>query len=399
MTSNPPWQGAWLAYGFRPFFLLAAAYAPLALVPWVGALLQQFVLPMSLSPLVWHGHEMLFGFAFAALAGFLLTAIPSWAGVRPLTGAGLASLVGLWLLGRVSFWFGASLPVLVVVALNLMFSLALLAWVLPSLLLPRGRRHLSLAAVLGAMVMVQAAFYGAWLAPAAGLPAPATLLNTGVNLMVLMVVLTLSRILPVVTQAARRDAGLLSPWRLSPARAHLAAVTLGLFVLADLWAPGHPVTGWLALAAAAAQADRLSEWSWGRAMARLYLLLLTLAYLWLVAGLVLVGLAALSDAWPAYAGRHALSVGTLGTSILAVFCIAGLRHTGRPLRLPRLLWPALLTLVATAALRTLVPLWLPEYYLVAAVALPFLLWTATFACYLVGYGRMLVTARPDGLPG
>ena len=79
-TERVFFQSPWLAYGFRPFFLLAAVYAPLALIPWVDALLQQFTLPMAMMPLAWHGHEMLFGFASAALVGFLLTSIPSWGG-------------------------------------------------------------------------------------------------------------------------------------------------------------------------------------------------------------------------------------------------------------------------------------------------------------------------------
>lgn len=35
-------------------------------------------------PLIWHVHEMVFGFAAATVAGFLLTAIPNWTGRMPL---------------------------------------------------------------------------------------------------------------------------------------------------------------------------------------------------------------------------------------------------------------------------------------------------------------------------
>jgi len=134
-------------------------------------------------------------------------------------------------------------------------------------------------------------------------------------------------------------------------------------------------------------------------MTRLYLLLLTVAYAWMLVGLVLVGLTALTDSLPGYTGRHALSAGAAGTAILAVFCIAGLRHTGRSLRLPGLIWPSLLALVATVLLRTFVPVWWPEFYLLAGVMLPFVLWLAVYTLYIVSYGRFLVTARPDGLPG
>jgi len=390
----------WLAYGFRPFFLLGALYAPIALLPWVGALMQQFTLPMALPPLAWHGHEMLFGFVSAALVGFLLTSVPSWAGVLPVAGKHLAALVLLWLAGRALFWLSAFVPGPVVALVNLALPVALLAWATPALLSKAGRRHLSIGLALSTYVLVQGLFYLAWLWPdLVAQVALMDLLNIGVNLLLVLIALTASRIVRVVAMAARKEVGLTGPARLTPAREHLAVSVLVLFVIADFLEPGHAVTGWIALAAAAAQADRLSEWPWGRAMGRLYLLLLTLAYVWMVVGLVLVGLTALTDWLPDYTGRHALSAGAAGTAILAVFCIAGLRHTGRSLMLPRLIWVALLALVVTVSLRTFVPLLWPEYYLLAGVGLPFAFWLVAYLLYVVAYGRFLLTARADGLPG
>lgn len=224
-------------------------------------------------------------------------------------------------------------------------------------------------------------------------------LHLAANLLLIMIAVTATRIVRVVAMAALKASGGERPLRLTPAREHLAVATLCLFALADFLARGHPVTGWIALAAAAAQADRLSEWPWGRAMGRLYLLLLTLAYVWLTLGLVLVGVTALVENLPAYAGRHALFLGAIGTAVLAVFCIAGLRHTGRPLALPRLIWLALACLLLGTALRTGVPLLWPQQYLVASVAGAAALWLLAFLGYAVGYARMLLSARPDGLPG
>lgn len=392
-------QSPWLAYGFRPFFLLAAVYAPLALVPWVGALLQQFTLPMAMMPLAWHGHEMLFGFASAALVGFLLTSIPSWAGVHPIQGKALAALVLLWLLGRLSFWLSASLPGLLVATVNMAFPMSVIVWAMPALLSETGRKHLSIGLVLLVFVLVQGVFYLSWLWPELALLSPQTALNTAVNILLVLIALTVSRIVRVIAMAARHEVGESGPVRLTPAREYLAIAVLILYVVADMLAPGHPVTGWVALAAAAAQADRLSEWPWGKAMGKLYLLLLTTAYLWMIAGLFLVGISALIDSLPGYAGRHALSVGAAGTAILAVFCIAGLRHTGRSLTMPRLIWPALGALFLTALLRTLVPIWWPEMYLLAGVGLPFLLWLIAYCLYVMAYARFLVSVRADGLAG
>ncbi|HSH56555.1 MAG TPA: NnrS family protein [Halomonas sp.] len=400
-TVIPGQRIALLAYGFRPFFLLAALYAPLALVPWVGSLLQQLTLSTGMPPLLWHAHEMLFGFVTAALAGFLLTAVPSWAKVTPLTNWPLAGLVVLWLAGRVAVWLAGSLPAPLVAVVNQAFPLTLVAWVLPALLADRERRHLSLGGLLVLFAMAQLGFYLAWLGVLPARMTPLDWLHLAANVLLVMIAVVASRIVRVVAMAAlvesKRSDEPRHP-RLTPAREHLAVATLLLFVIADFMAHGHPVSGWIALAAAAAQADRLAEWPWGRAMGRLYLLLLTLAYVWLAVGLALVGLAALLEL-PDYVGRHALFVGAIGIAVLAVLCIAGLRHTGRPLQLPMTMWAALAGLLVAATLRTSVPLAWPQHYLTLGVMLPALLWLLAYGLYAVSYGQMLCRARPDGLPG
>ena len=68
---------ALFALGFRPFYLLAGAYAALSVPLW--ALQYSGALPAG-NPL-WHAHEMLFGYTFAVIAGFLLTAVRNWTGL------------------------------------------------------------------------------------------------------------------------------------------------------------------------------------------------------------------------------------------------------------------------------------------------------------------------------
>ena len=91
---------ALLSAGFRPFFLLASIWAALAVPVWLAAYVHGYSLRGSLPAMVWHAHEMVFGFGYAVVAGFLLTAIPSWTGRMPMRGAALASLALLWLVGR-----------------------------------------------------------------------------------------------------------------------------------------------------------------------------------------------------------------------------------------------------------------------------------------------------------
>ena len=88
--------------GFRPFFLLAGLWAPVALLLWLTMLAGSLEPPTAMDPLAWHVHEMLFGFVAVAIAGFLLTAVPGWAGRPPLRGPPLAALAALWAAGRIA---------------------------------------------------------------------------------------------------------------------------------------------------------------------------------------------------------------------------------------------------------------------------------------------------------
>ena len=79
-----------LSAGFRPFFLLGALYGPLALA--IG-----YAWPRP----HWHAHEMLFGYVFAVITGFLFTAVRNWTGMPTPVGGALAAIAGLWIAARV----------------------------------------------------------------------------------------------------------------------------------------------------------------------------------------------------------------------------------------------------------------------------------------------------------
>jgi uncharacterized protein involved in response to NO len=99
-----------LAYGFRLFFLAAALFAALAVPLWLAGYMGAVALPTPLPASLWHGHEMLFGYGTAVLAGFLLTATPGWSGRPPVKGAALATLAVIWLAGRLMSFAGGSVP-------------------------------------------------------------------------------------------------------------------------------------------------------------------------------------------------------------------------------------------------------------------------------------------------
>src|SRR5215470_3310004 len=103
-------QGAaLLANSFRPFFLLGAIQAGLAILVWLPVFYGELSLISAFAPRDWHVHEMLYGYLPAIVTGFLFTAIPNWTGRLPLQGTPLAVLVAVWISGRFAVTFSAGI--------------------------------------------------------------------------------------------------------------------------------------------------------------------------------------------------------------------------------------------------------------------------------------------------
>src|SRR5215813_9030375 len=97
-----------LAAGFRPFFLLGAIQAGLAILVWLPVFYGELTLTSAFAPRDWHVHEMLYGYLPAVVTGFLFTAIPNWTGRLPLRGMPLLALVIVWIAGRLCVTFSAA---------------------------------------------------------------------------------------------------------------------------------------------------------------------------------------------------------------------------------------------------------------------------------------------------
>src|SRR6185437_11644471 len=184
---------ALFGYGFRPFFLGAGLLAVLIIPWWAGSIAWGVPLGTAWPPALWHGHEMLFGFIGAAIAGFLLTAVPSWTGERGFAGWPLAALSALWVFGRVLVATSALWPLALVATVDLLFIPALALLVLPPLVRARNR-NTPLLAVLAALWASNASFYWALAHQDAGAALHA--LIVGIDIVLLLVTVIGGRIVP-----------------------------------------------------------------------------------------------------------------------------------------------------------------------------------------------------------
>src|SRR6478609_4881793 len=137
---------------FRPFFFAASLWSALAVPAWLLTYAGAAPLPGGIAPYVWHMHEMVFGFAFATVAGFLLTAIPNWTGRLPLRGAPLAVLAGLWLAGRIAVLFSGATGPLAAAVVDLAFPVAFVAVIARELIAGRNWRNLPMLAALSLLL-------------------------------------------------------------------------------------------------------------------------------------------------------------------------------------------------------------------------------------------------------
>jgi uncharacterized protein involved in response to NO len=382
-------------YGFRPFFLLAGLYAAGAIAAWLW-LFPSGATPIStLPPQHWHGHEMIFGFIAAAIAGFMLTAVPSWTGERGFSGRPLIVLTALWVAGRAAFAVGDALPLEVVLFAELLFVPGVLIVLAPSILRSSNRNW--------PLLLVWLAFWGSDIAFAyAALSGQAGLAGTALrgSLGLVLVLITVigGRIIPAFTGNALRARGAAVTMRTSNVLELVVIVSTASYVCAEIVAPFHKVTGIIAAAAALAHLLRLSGWHGAQSWREPIVWILHAGYAWLPTGLALKAILVLTGAGWAAHWQHALGAGAASTMIMAVMTRASLGHTGRPLRVSRLVVAAYALLLVSVVLRVFGASLLPLKYasiLTAAGAL----WILAFLLYSSVYVPILIKPRADGKPG
>lgn len=393
-VQSRPIRLALFAYGFRPFFLAAGLHALVLLGLWLMVLLTGRWPDGLGDPAAWHGHEMLFGFASAAIAGFLLTAVPNWTGERGYAGPRLAALAGLWLAGRVALNPVAPLPALPAALIDLSFFPALCAMVLPSIVRARNRRNYVLLLLLMVLTLGSASYHADRLDWLPGAWARGRALS--IDMMLLMVALIGGRIIPSFTGSTLKRIGRNAemPAFGGPDRVAVAALTL--LAMADQMQPDGPLPGLAALLAGAAHAVRLSRWHGLKTLSLPILWALHLAYAWIPVGLLLKAVWLLTGAPIGQGWVHALTAGAFATMILGVMTRAALGHTGREIVAARPIVAAYLLLTLAALARVAAPL-LPDVRL--AYGLAGAGWLAAFLLFVVIYAPILITRRADGRPG
>jgi uncharacterized protein involved in response to NO len=372
--------------GFRPFYLLASAFGALSVLAWAAQ--ASGLLPVAyLQGTAWHGHEMLFGYTLAVIAGFLLTAVRNWTGVPTAAGAPLMALAALWVAGRVLVLtpFGAAAAVV-----NAAFPIALAVAIGIPIVRARNARNyffIGLLLVLGALILA------VHLALSGGIDVPPRLgLRLAMDGVLFIMAVMGGRVIPMFTNNGVPGAGAVR----HPLVERLALGSVLLCFAADALELRPAIVAGVTLAAAIAHGARLYLWRPWRTRAVPLVWILHAAYAWIVVHLILRGAASL-DWLPESVAVHALTVGAIGGLTLGMMTRTARGHTGRPLAADR--WElAMFVLVQAAGVVRVLGGVAPPAYL-AGIQLSGLLWAAALGLYAVRYWPVLTRARLDGRPG
>jgi uncharacterized protein involved in response to NO len=369
--------------------LLAAAYAVLLVPTWLLVLGGKAAAPGSFEPINWHAHEMLFGYAGAVIAGFLLTAAARWTSRETAVGWPLSLLVLLWGLGRVAM--ASPLPAAWVACLDLLFLPALAVAVGRAVFLAKNYRNYGMVGLLLALALANGLAHAARLGLVAWDARRALML--ALALIVMIMVVMGGRVIPMFT----RNATGLDSVQSSPALDRVAIALVAASLVSD-FAFGPTLLG-AALAELSGIALLARAWRWGAraSLKDAMLWILHLGNAWLAAGFLLRAASHLMPALSSSA-THAFTVGAIGSLTIGMMSRVALGHTGRMIvASPRTRLTFILMLVA-GLLRVIGPIFPGSYYLSILTASG-AAWTLSFLLFAVEYAPVLTRARVDGTSG
>lgn len=390
---------AYLAYGFRPIFLLLAPYIILSIVLW--GLSFSGVIPLSFigHPLEWHIYEFLFGVGSAGIMAFLFTGLPElFPGVIPIVGKRLQWLVSLWLAGRFSFWVIDFVGVYLVAILNIALFLIIIAYAVKPVLLDPLQRHASIGYTLLTILGVQCWFFLAMLNETSA--STMEILKVGLGVFMILVLFVLRRVNMEAINEILEDEDLDDTFIARPFRYNISVFMVAIFTIVEFISPENAVLGWLGFAVAAAVLGILNDFILEEIniLFKPFVIFLMMVLILMATGYGMMGYSHLfTNSEGLNHLRHFLTTGAFGLSFYLVMVTVSYVHTGRPIKVNFSIMLSVLLLLVATFLRTSI-FFLPEYimelYIVSSIV-----WAIPFVLYMVQFFPYLIAPRMDGIPG
>jgi len=390
---NSPDSFALFNLSFRPFFLGAGLFAVLSISLWSLFYFNILSLPgSSIDSIQWHAHEMIYGYAMAVLAGFLLTAAKNWTGVQTIHGKPLMLLFSSWLLARILMLTGSDY--LGAAALfDLLFGVGFAVALAHPIIKVKQWKQTQLITKVSLLTLFNGLFYLGALG----------YLQQGIDwgifgglMLVIAVIMTLGRrVIPFFIERGVEEKASISN-NIWLDRANLF-LFLG-FSIVVVFFELPLLTSILALLLVAVNATRLIGWYTPGIWNKSLLWSLYLAFWFICLGFALYAGVYFFGINP-FIAVHALAYGGIGVMTIGMMSRVSLGHTGYGIQNPNPLLKWIFGgLLLGAVVRVLLPLLLPQFYL-WWVGLSQLLWISAFVGFSVLYLPILIKPRRDGRPG
>jgi len=394
IEDSAPRGAAWLRLGFRPFFLAASAFGVIAMLVWLSVFGRYITLPLSGIPAIaWHGHEMIFGYSMAVIAGFLLTAVRNWTGIATVRGMPLLLLVLCWLLARLLLALGDAAFIPYAAAFDLLFNLGFLVAIAIPVTRARNWSQVGILLKIALMAGSNLLFYlGAGGVLKSGIIIG---LYSGLYLVLALILMLSRRVLPFFIERGVGYAVQLTnrKWL------DISSVVLFLaFWLADIFRPNGLLVSLLAVVLLVLHGMRIIGWYTPGIWKKPLLWSVYLGYASIIAGFALKAAVYLFNLSP-YLALHAFAAGGVGLITADMMARIALGHTGRDVGAPpSVLTPIFLLLIAAALVRVALPIVDVVHYRLW-VTLSQGLWIVAFTWLTVRYLPILIRPRIDGQDG
>ncbi|MDR0579270.1 MAG: NnrS family protein [Campylobacteraceae bacterium] len=385
-----------LAYGFRPFFLILPWYVAIMITLWgISFGFSIDILPFS-NIINWHIYELLFGVGFGAIGAFLLTALPElFSGSVPIVGKKLLYIIILWLLGRVSFWCMDIIGIWISFLFNIAFSVLMIAIIFKRVVLDPLQRHSSIAYMIVLITVIQTMFFLS-VAKVITFKNPNSFLYLSLSLFIVLIILALRRIQMEEINGFIEEMELSEAFITRPFRYNLSIFCILLFGFCEFFFQ-NSILGWLGFAVFAATLNIINDYK--REYDKTILthpyvqifaiLLFVISFGYLTLGLYYIGFDVnLINA------RHILGIGGIGGGVIIAMLVITFVHTGRKPKCDIWIVLLLLSLLLSLVLRCLA-----DEFGTAMYALSSLSFALCFIIYFFRFKGYLLNKRADGLLG
>jgi len=380
---------------FRPFFLGTALYSLFALTLWALSLSGIVNFSPYGSLVWWHAHEMIFGFSFAVIIGFLLTAIQNWTGIPSVRSWNLLLLFTSWVVARIVLLIDLT-PSYLVMAVDILTPLLAALFLVQNVVAAKHWKNLFFAPMLILFAIANTISHVAVIENMPQLSSAAFALL--ITLVTLVMCIIGGRVIPFFT-AKGTGTEKTPPIAIIE---FLSLVPLWCYVVLGIinsfFALPTELLSLLLFVSGLANLVRFVRWKPWITFRVPLLWSLHCAYLFIPLGLIAYSIATSVSPQNATNVLHLITVGAMGNLIIAMMSRVSLGHTGRTLSPKPVMSVAFLCVIIAAPVRALLVIALPQFTLLS-YQLSAGLWVAGYTIFIACYAKMLCTPRADGRPG